>query len=311
VPGNIDANMKKITLLIIIILLTVFLSAQVLDQKIEKPSKLFVGTPFSIYVEITSTPADTIFAPQLDSIDVFFPLGEPQQQEIIEDGVKKNLIKMTFQAFDTGDYTFPSLEFLVKSGSQDTVLTTRDFVVIINSVLPDSANAIKDIAHPLSLKLGFWDYFIPIIGLIFIIAIILLLKKFLTKPAKPEEIPKFTDNRPIWQIAQEMLRELVGKKLLDKGEFLEFYFQLSIILRYFIERHYKINALEMTTSEIRYFLKLDNPSEKSEILHLLMESDKVKFAKFIPERDKAEELATWLEVYLHAFRQKNSEVKNA
>lgn len=310
-PGNIDADMKKTTLLLILLLLAVLLSGQVLDQKIEKPSNLFVGTPFSIYVEITSAPADSIFAPQLDSIDVFFPLGEPQQQEIIENGVKKNVIKMTFQAFDTGDYTFPALEFLVKSDSRDTVLSTRDFVVIINSVLPDSANAIKDIAHPLSLKLGFWDYFIPVIGLILVIFIILLLKKFLTKPAKPEEIPKFTDNRPIWQIALEMLRELFNKNLLDKGEYLEFYFQLSIILRYFIERYYKINALEMTTSEIRYFLKLEDPREKNEILHLLMESDKVKFARYIPERDKAEELATWLEAYLEAFRQRNPEVKNA
>ncbi|MDP8220043.1 MAG: hypothetical protein P9X26_01760 [Candidatus Stygibacter frigidus] len=303
--------MKKTIIILIVMMLTVVLSAQVLDQKIEKPGRLFVGTPFSLYVEITSAISDSIYAPQLDSIDVFFPMGEPQQQETIQDDVKKNIIKMTFQAFDTGDYTFPSLEFLVKSDSRDTVLTTRDFVVIINSVLPDSADAIKDIAHPLSLKLGFWDFFIPIAGIIIIIALIIFLKKFFTKPEQPAEIPKFTDNRPIWQIAHEMLMELLNKKLLDKGENIEFYYRLSIILRYFIERHYKINALEMTTSEIRYNLKLDDSREKGDILKLLTESDKVKFAKYLPEREKAEDLASWFEAYLDSFKLRNPEVKDA
>ena len=303
--------MKKTVLILIVLMLTMILFAQVLDQKIEKPSKLFVGTPFSLYVEITSAISDSIYAPQIDSIDVFFPMGEPQQQELIQDDVKKNIIKMTFQAFDTGDYTFPSLEFMVKSDSRDTILTTRDFVVIINSVLPDSANVIKDIARPLSLKLGFWDFFIPIAGIIIIIAFIIFLKKFFTKPEQPAEIPKFTDNRPIWKIAHEMLIELLNKKLLDKGENIEYYYQLSLILRYFIERHYRINALEMTTSEIRYNLKLDDSREKGDILKLLTESDKVKFAKYIPERKEGEDLASWFEAYLDSFKLRNPEANDA
>ena len=308
---NINANMKKIYIITIILLLALCLPAQELQQKLEKPSKLFVGSPFSVHIEITSAPEDSIFAPQLDSLDVFFLMGEPEQTELIEDGKKKNTIKLTFQAFDTGDYTFPELEFLVKTQAEDKILTTRDFVVIINSVLPDSANVIKDIAKPVTLKLGFWDYFIPILALIILIALIIFLKKLLTKPKQEEETPKFTDTRPPWLVAQEMLTELKHKNLLDSGEFLEYYYQLSVILRYFLERNYQINALEMTTSEIRYNLHLDNTKEKSEILRLLSESDKVKFARFIPETDKGLAFALWLDSYLLSFENRTQEVVDA
>ncbi|MCF7912642.1 MAG: hypothetical protein K9M99_08945 [Candidatus Cloacimonetes bacterium] len=303
--------MKKYLVIIIILLLAVCLPAQELQQKLETPGKLFVGTPFSLHIEITSAPEDSIFAPQLDSLDVFFLMGEPQQNEIIEDNIKKNQIKLTFQAFDTGDYSFPSLEFLVKTKTGEKILTTRDFVVIINSVLADSASAIKDIAKPVSLKLGFWDYFIPILSLIALIALIIILKKLLTKPKLEEEVPKFTDTRPPWQVAHEMLAKLKLSNLLDSGEFLEYYYQLSVILRYFLERNYQINALEMTTSEIRYHLKLDNAQEKNAVLRLLSESDKVKFAKYIPESIKASELTTWLDSYLLSFKLRSQEVNDA
>jgi hypothetical protein len=308
VHANINANMKKYLIITIILLLTICLTAQELQQKLEKPSKLYVGSPFSLHLEITSALEDSIFAPKLDSLDVFFLMGEPKQTEIFEGDIKKNTIKLTFQAFDTGDYTFPELEFLVKTKGEDKILTTRDFVVIINSVLPDSANVIKDIAKPVTLKLGFWDYFIPVLVLIILIALIIFLKKVLKKPQIEEETPKFTDTRPPWQVAHEMLEELKLRNMLDSGEFLEYYYQLSVILRYFLERNYQINALEMTTSEIRHNLHLGNSKEKGDILRLLSESDKVKFARFIPERDNGFAFTTWLDSYLLSFKNRNQEV---
>ncbi len=304
--------MKKYILIIILIsILPFLLNGQELRQHLEKPSKLFVGTPFQLHIEITASPGDSIYAPQLDSLDVFFIMNEPEQSEVIENDLQKNLITLTFQAFDTGEYNFPQLEFLVKNETGDHLLQTREFVVIINSVLPDSADVIKDIAKPFALKLGFWDYFIPILALIILIIIIRLITKLLKRPEREITQPEIVDSRPPYIIARIMLDDLLAEKLLENGKFLEFYYRLSLILRFFIEKFYQINALEMTTSEIRYYLKLSDAQEKSDIMRLLTESDKVKFARFIPDRRQAEDFVSWLDTYLLAFKQRQPEVKDA
>ena len=301
--------MKKYIVILVLFIINLGLLAQEVTQKLEKPSKLFVGTPFKLHLEIVTAPKDTIYAPKLDSLDVFFLMGEPEQEEIIEDDTKKNMITLTFQAFDTGEYTFPSLEFLVKNADKEKVINTRDFVVIINSVVPDTAAVIRDIAKPVTIKLGFWDYVLPVIAIIILIFIIKFLIKLLRKPEEEIQKPVITDTRPPYEKAYKLLKQLMEENLLDKGEFIEFYFRLSVILRFFIEEHYKINALEMTTSEIRRNLILSDKQEKSKILKLLRESDKVKFAKFIPDRAQTEKFAVWLEAYLISFKQRKTGVK--
>jgi hypothetical protein len=303
--------MKRRILFLLAMVLPLILAAQELHQNLKKPSKLYIGTPFSIEVEIVSGLQDSIFAPQLDSLDVFFLLGEPKQTEIIEKEQKRNLVTLSFQAFDTGEYTFPELEFLVRTPGNDKILTTHKFVVIINTILPDSASVIKDIASPVTLSLGFWDYFIPILAFILLIVIIRIILKLLKRPGEDEPEPEIIDTRKPFEIAREMLKILIEEKLLERGELIEYYYRLSVILRFFLERQYKINALEMTTSEIRHQLKLADNRAKSEILFLLTESDKVKFARFIPDSALAEKLTSWLDAYLLSFKLKQVEADDA
>ena len=299
-------------ILIILVLIPFLLSAQILKQSLEKPSKLYVGTPFNIHIALETALEDSIFSPQYDSLDVFFLMKQPSQFDVIEEDVRKTNLTLTFQSFDTGEYTFPQLEFLVKKTGNDTkILKTREFVVIVESVLADSAQAIRDIANPLKLKFNFWDYFVPAFALIFIIALIIFLNKLLKKTADTEIKEEIKDKRPAYVKALEMLAAINFDALWQSGSYIEYYYQLSVVLRYFIELHYEINALEMTTSEIRHNLTVDKSSEKGEILNLLIEADKVKFAKFIPVRDNANDLLSWLSGYLKSFASRTKEVENA
>ena len=298
-------------LLIIITLIPLLLSAQSLKQNLEKPSKLYVGTPFNIHITLETAPEDSIFSPQYDSLDVFFLMKEPLQFDVIEDNVRKTDLTLTFQSFDTGEYTFPQLEFMVKTENDNKFLKTREFVVIVESVIADSSQVIKDIANPLKLKFSFWDYFIPAFALIFVIALIIFLKKLLKKPDESEIEEEVKDKRPAFVKALEMLAGINFEALWNNGNYIEYYYQLSIVLRYFIELHYKINALEMTTSEIRNNLSVEKSTEKGEILNLLREADRVKFAKYIPDSDAANELLRWLNAYLQAFANRTKEIDNA
>lgn len=304
-------DMKNKILVTLLIIFPLLAGAQSISQSLQKPGKLFIGSPFTLNVKLTTTASDSIFAPRIDSLDVFFIKGEPKETVTIEEDKKITDIALTFQAFDTGEYTFPELEFLVQNGSEQKTLKTREFVVIINTVLADSASVIKDIAKPVDIKLGFWDYFIPLLALALLYFIIRFLAKLIKKDKSTDTEEEYVDPRSAQEIALEMLDKLEKENLLSKGEFIEFYYQLSLILRFFIEKHYRINALEMTTSEIRYSLKTSESREKSEILNLLTESDKVKFAKFIPQSDEAKTLFNWLKAYLIAFDQMSKEDDNA
>ncbi len=301
-------NRNKVVLLIILLLsLPIMGFAQQIVHKLEKPEKLYLGTPFHVLIDITTNPADSIFAPEIDTLDIFI-LKDIKSSEEIEKEHKITKLDYTFQPFDTGEFTFPELEFAVKTGDSLSFLRTSEFILHVESVLTDSSETIKDIAKPLKLNLGFWDYFLPIIALLLIIIIIKYLIKLLKKKPKKAIVPEIIDKRPPHQIALELLEKLKNDKLLEKGDFLIFYYQLSFILRLFIELHYRINAVEMTTNEIRENLQLENFKEKTQILDFLTFTDKVKFAKFIPKTKESEESLLWLENYLRSF-EKETETK--
>ncbi len=292
----------KIFFIIFVISISYISHTQEINYKISKPSKLYVGTPFHLLVDITTNPADSIFSPQIDTLDIFILKGEILQSEEIIDDRKLVKLDLTFQPFDVGEFTFPELEFAVKSGDSLTFLKTSEFILNIQSVITDTTQVIKDIAKPLNVNLGFFDFLIPIMVIVGIIFLIIYLKKILKKKPEIPEKPKIIDTRTAYEIALEFLQKLKKDKLLEKGDFLEFHFRLSFILRLFIELYYKINAVEMTTSEIRQNLVLKDHNEKNNILEFLTFADRIKFAKFIPEIKNSEDAINWLEKYLKSFK---------
>ena len=299
--------MKKIYLFLIIILIPFVAFSAELEYKLEKPQKLFVGTPFKIHVDISSAISDSIFSTQNDTLDIFI-LKNIESSEEINDEIKTTLLDITYQPFDTGEFTFPELEFAVKTADSLEILKTREFILNIESVITDSTESIKDIAAPLSVHLKFLDYFIPLLIIILIIFTIKYLVKLLKRANKYLPEPEIIDDRPAYIIALELLNILKKDDLLAKGDFLNFYFRISLILRLFIELHYEVNSVEMTTSEIRTKLKLEDHLEKSEILKFLGHADMIKFAKAIPTDSDSETSLDWLEKYLRSFnRSKETE----
>lgn len=299
-------EMKKIILISTFLISVLALQSQTLEYHIQKPQKLYIGTPFHILVDITTSLQDSIFAQEIDTLDIFI-LKSIKSRDKIEKDKLTTIIDLTFQPFDTGEFTFPALEFAVKSADSISYLKTKEFILNIESIITDSTQTITDIAAPLSVGLGFWDYFIPlsIIGLI-IIGIIFLVRYL--KNRKDKNIASIIfDERPPFLILLELLETLKKEKLLEKGHFLQFHFRLSLLLRLFIELQFKVNAVEMTTSEIRSYLLMDDFREKSQIMDFLTFADKVKFAKFIPTISESESALIWLEDYLKSYKDKTED----
>lgn len=302
-------KINKIIFLILFTITALSLTAQSLEYHVQKPKKLFVGTPFHLHIDIQTSLQDSIFAPVIDTLDVFI-LREMESKDIVLDDSVTTKIDMTFQAFDTGELTFPPLEFTVMRDHEITLLSTNEFILNVESILADSSNVIQDIAAPLRLNFGFWDYFIPIIIIIILVTLIFYINRFIKSRKKGKAEPIIRDERPAWQIVLELLLKLKKENLLEKANFLEFYFRLSYLLRLFIELHFNIHAVEMTTSEIRQNLANIDSHDKSKILKTLSYSDRVKFAKFIPGMQESKEALQWLEDYLLSFREKEFKPEN-
>jgi len=300
----------KIKLIFLPFLVCFALSAQKLEYRLAKPSQLYIGTPFHVFVDITSSIEDSIFTAQIDTLDIFILKENIEETTEILDNEKITHLDFTFQPFDTGEFTFPELEFTIKNKDKLKILKTDEFVLNIISVVPDTTQIIRDIAKPAKLNFGFWDYFFAAFVIALIIFLIIFLKKILKKKDISPEEEIISDTRPAYVIALDLLDRLKEKKLLENGNFLQYHFRLSYILRLFIEKYYKLNAVEMTTSEIRENLQLKDFKEKSEILKFLSSADLIKFAKSIPDLSKSREDTHWLQKYLVGFRKTAIENKN-
>ncbi len=110
------------------------------------------------------------------------------------------------------------------------------------------------------------------------------------KKAKKEEIP--VDPRAPWEIAYDQLDELGKSSLLARGQFKEYYSQLSGIVRLYFENRFKIRAPEMTTEEFLWSLEESGVltvGQKGTLKKFMNSCDIVKFAKHIPGTQEAQE----------------------
>ncbi len=144
----------------------------------------------------------------------------------------------------------------------------------------DAFSGIRDIKGPVSIqsiikKKSKMFLSVILAALLVTLTVILLVRK--RKEAEKVVVPP----TPAHIIAYTALKELEAKQLIEKNHIKEFYYELSNILRHYIEDRFALKAPERTTEE--FLLELNNdinfPKEYRELLKkFLTESDLVKFA---------------------------------
>lgn len=196
--------------------------------------------------------------------------------------------------YDTGFAQIPALEIRVKSQTDTTnviVFNTDPQTVRVISVLPPGSTDLKDIKPPFPIR---W---IPSLRLFFLIVIVILIcvgAWLYYRRWKKQHPVIIIDERfiePPHIVAFEKLNQLKDQVFNTAEEQLEFYIQISQIIREYIERRFFIRALEMTSSEIIPAVE-KSPAmarEKSMIRDLgvlLSDLDVIKFARQIPPIEK-------------------------
>jgi hypothetical protein len=314
---NIKKNLKKLSVsvvagVVLFILLSLIFTALFalpaveprLEQEVIKPEGLYIGTPFQLKVLITTGIDQEVYHPVKDTIDVFAVIGTEKR---IIPATDKNITQITYRLapFETGEVRLPPLEFELFDTQNNEITIIRSLPVDLQiiSVLSETEPDLnlKDIASPLRIGFGFWDYFLPALLLVLLIIAGYLFWKRLRKRDDPLTAEAETDKRPPYQKALQLLELLKNRRLLEKGGYLEYYFQLSHIFRFFLEDHYKFNAVEMTGSEIKDCIRDFPHKERLEINKFLTETELVKYARFVPPVSQALKQTEWLEQYFRSF----------
>jgi hypothetical protein len=218
---------------------------------------------------------------------------------------RKAGLKLTLAPLDTGMHTFPSLVLVPAKFDADT-LRSRSFTLQINELRAPKDTALVDIAATQKLKgeLPSWAYYLlaGILLLAILVGAFVLVRRFLKK--KVEEFISPTaqmDNRSNWKRALDALSELKKEGLPEEEQFIAFHYRLSEIMKLFLEAEYSFSANEMTTREIRHYIKKQsflNLRDQKAITDWLENCDRVKFAKFEPTVEESYARLDWFAGWL-------------
>ena len=183
--------------------------------------------------------------------------------------------------FDSGYYKIPAqkLKYKDSDGLEDSFLT-NPVAVIYNTVAVDSTKGYYDIKQPMSVEYYYVREIIyTLIGLALLALIAFLFIRYWPgrKTEEKQEYVQISIDIQSLRALSRLKEEEAWSAWTQK----EFYVELTMILRKYLEGRYGILAMEATTEEISDALNtkaIDNPI-KEKLVSLLTDSDLVKFAK--------------------------------
>lgn len=193
--------------------------------------------------------------------------------------------KCLLQTYEAGEYLIPSLTVKYRWSDKDVwqEIKTKELKVTVESFLSQQKKVtdIEDIEGPVSLTSKRIIFIVSgVVLLVFMFGLVILRRK-LRKNKKLEQ----TENLPTPdQIAYRALKILKERDYVRSGKIKEFYFELSQIIRHYLEDRFLVRAPEMTTEEFMDHLRaLEELKGYKQVLEdFLAQCDMVKFAKYTP-----------------------------
>jgi hypothetical protein len=189
--------------------------------------------------------------------------------------------------FDSGTYYVPPLPFGYRTQGDTALKAALTTAIPINvmNVQVDTAQGLKDIKPPLGVPITFAELLPWLLGLLGVLIAGYLVYYYMKKRKLGESLIPEAPARPAHEVALEALRSLDSEKMWQRGKVKDYYSQLTDIVRTYIERRFRVIAMEMTTGEILEGLKHAplTPDASSKLQDVLVRADFVKFARYQPD----------------------------
>lgn len=255
-------------------------------------AEVFIGDLITYEVTIEHDSSITLVPPPLGANLGAFDVKdyEPDKGRKLEGGRTQTTTTFVLSTFTTGDYVIPPVPILFELPDKTRKVMLAEAVPIkVKSMLENAGDSvdIKPAKAPYEFKRNWVPYYI-LGGLLLALLIGVILWWRLRKKTQSGAA---VDLRPAWEIAYEELALLQTGSLLADEKYKEYYIELTEIVRGFLGRIYRVTVLDMTTEEfLAVFKSMDLPDGLyTQTSDLLTHADLVKFAKLIPERDRAEQ----------------------
>jgi hypothetical protein len=215
-------------------------------------------------------------------------------------------------------FTFPFIDlrdsttFTLQTDSIAVQVFTVQDSMTLSSVPIDSATApLLDIYPPQQRPLTWQDWTLlagAIVAALLLFWLLIQLWRRRTRSATDgtDNFEKYLP--PPGERARTELHRIRDEKLWQRGEVVEHYFRITLLLRRYLEWQTGEVVAEMTTFEVEEFLtRIHSPQPGTLLLNMLQQSDLVKFATYLPAEERHdqfwEEALQLLEAWEGWFKQ--------
>ena len=261
---------------------SICLFSQEIDVKIDT-NLLRIGEQFSI--SLYGQKLDTIsdYEDVILSILDDFEIIKQKSFSSYSEGDSIYVSEYLLTKFDTGKFKLPSI-IDVNNLNKEVDSIELEFIPVLIDTTNNFFDIKKNIDAPFKIKelLYYKKYFFLIILLLILY---LIYRKSLSKKVEKKYEIKKEIQIDIYFL--EELDNLNSKKYLENNKFKLYFTRLSEIFRGYLEERFHLNALELTSSELKHELEKLKLNEDW-VNNFLRTGDLVKFAKATPDVKKSE-----------------------
>jgi len=253
---------------------------------------MFIGDLITYKLTITYDSSYELVPPPLGANLGAFDVRDYQTDIIsrLDDGRIKSENVFKLSTFTTGDYVIPPIPalFNLPDGSRKLVLS-EGVPITVKSLLGSESDStdLRPLKPPHEFERDLTRYYVygGLALLVVIIAALWLWHRFRRRDIATEPV----DRRPKWEIAFERLALLQEQNLVARELYKQYYIGLTEIAREYLGWMYHVDVLEMTTEELLWeFREFPLPGDSYDTMQAFFEhADLVKFAKYIPLRERA------------------------
>ncbi len=210
---------------------------------------------------------------------------------------------LRFTAWDSGRVVIPRVPVVFRYRDRLDTAWSLAIPIEVALVLPDTSGLAP--IKPIIEEPPRWTDYLPwmiVAGAVVVLALLLWWWQRRDRPRLAAPVPP---PRPPHELALDALDRLRKRKLWQQGQVKEYYFELSRILRAYLEARYDILALESTTGEIIAALRQKGVLSEEQLawLHRTLQlADMVKFAKAEPEPSRHVAILDEAEAFIEATR---------